>query len=151
MYSYSSASFEARIFNGKDDPQKQCLLFRHFFLPLLLTKEDARWHGCDLADNIPIRFPSLAGEELNGFIDSGGKPKVAIETQQPVGNKMYAIATSKFGRTVFFLIKMEEGWRVENALYYEDWPLAADAKCMSKFLVKPDDWHRKVEQPVCRQ
>ena len=150
MYSYSANMFEGREFGGKDDPLKHCTLLRNFFVQSLL--KIGRFSNDRVCDfGVYIRYPGLSGDSFDIYGDLGAIQRPTFSTPVVDGVRASVAATTKeFGKTVYFLVKTQSGWRVENALYYEDWPLAVDAKCMSKFLVKPDDWHRKAEQPVCR-
>lgn len=133
MYSYSANMFEGRLFNGLDNPRKQCLLLRQFFSADVLTSEDSRWHGCDIVGNVFLRYPGLASEDFDIYGASSAIKKPEFSSPKVDGGKASISAVSEFGKTVFFLTKTEKGWRVENALYYERVPTEANV-CHGHFL-----------------
>lgn len=150
MYSYTVNVFEGREFNGKDNPKRHCLIMRAFFNANLLTPEDRRWHGCEIAVDAFIRYPGLGSDQIDMYGGPSDIPKIEISVPVVENDRASVAVVSKFGRTVFFLAKTDKGLRVENALYYQDWPVV-DGKCWSKFLITPNAWHKKAEQAVCRQ
>ena len=148
MYSHSAKKFDLGEFDGKIDAAKQCTLVEEYFLKTLITHPKMS-KRC-LVGDVYIRYPGLADEDFQYHSDpaTDAKPKIG----EPVveGDKASVAVTSKFGRTVYFLTKTDEGLRIENALYYVYWP-TDDESCASNFLVKPNAWQKKAEQPICRQ
>jgi hypothetical protein len=149
MYSYSANMFEGGIFDGKDNPQKQCLLLRGFFLPNLLTPEDKKWHGCEIAVKVFLRYPGIPSEDFDIYGAPGAikKPKFSQLTVE--GAKASIAATTEFGTTVFFLTMTDKGWRIENALY-DEWPIIQDGKCRSDFLVPPSALQKRRAPAICQ-
>ena len=148
LYSYSANMFEGRIFNGKDNPQKQCVLLREFFSANVLTPEDSRWHGCDIVGNVFIRYPGLASEDFDIYGGPGAikKPKLSVPLVD--GDKASVSAVSEFGKTVYFLKRTDKGWRVENALYYDRVPTVVNA-CHGQFAKEPTSDQLK-SLPPCK-
>lgn len=149
MYSYSANMFEGRIFNGKDNPQKQCVLLREFFSPNIFTPEDSRWHGCDIVGMSFLRYPGLGSEDFDIYGSAGAIKKPNLGTPRTEGGKANISVTSEFGKVLFFLTKTDKGWRIENALY-DEWPPIEDGKCRSKFLLSPNSWQRQQAPIVCQ-
>lgn len=150
LYSYSLNMFEAGEFKGgQHDPKKSCKLRAEFFSPNLLTQPDDR-QGCQIKGMAFIRYPAFNGSEFDVYGAPGTIKKPKITVLNVEGEKSSVAVTTEFGRTVFFLTKTDKGLRVENALYYERWPLM-DEKCWSMFLAPPNAWHKKAEQAVCNK
>jgi len=145
MYSYGAGTFEFGRFNGHYDPKKFCDLMHDFFADWLLSPL-VKNQGCDIGAS--VRYPG-AGEEEMGYLAKKGQmpmPKLSIPLVE--GNKARIEATSKYGKTIFFLIKTGKGLRVENALYYEKIPTEVNV-CHGQFVKDPTPAQLK-SRPACK-
>jgi hypothetical protein len=76
-----------------------------------------------------LRYPSLGIEDIAGPYALTPLPKPKITLPVINGNKAQIeaiVKRSKFvdvgSRSVYFLTKTQDGWRIENALIFKEWP-----------------------------
>lgn len=125
LYSYSGEEFEVGRFDGKFIPTKLCDFYAKFFAPKLITKP-TNYPGCEVQLN---RYPSLGSEDLMGPYALSPLPKPQITIPIVNGDKAQIeaiVKRSKFvnvgSRSVYFLTKTQDGWRIEDFLAYPKWP-----------------------------
>lgn len=169
VYSYDPDTFENGEFNknnqpfrivrdsdgslgGNFKPKLHCELYKNFFVDALIVPEkDRTW-----CKSIFVRYPTVRGEDLGSTTRDMPLPSPKIGTpvlhedkaKVPVitgGNKDFAK-----GRTLYFLIKTQNGWRISNALLHDKWPEVKEDKCIGSFLRKPTPEERMELMPDCR-
>lgn len=132
LYSYSTSTFEFSTFGGKYQPRKGCLLVKEFFAEGLIRQVDGTCRVIPAAAG--IRYPALSAEDLSPATWMAPPPKPIVK--EIWVDKTSATVKVNFvnapGRVVFFLDKKEGGWRIANALMYENWPLNVPAEGCSQ-------------------
>lgn len=146
LYSIDSLTFEMGRFDKKYDPKKQVELQAKFFSRDVMAK-----YKNPATDNGFVRHPSLGNEDLSGIgsVDPTKNPRIL----PPVisGDTGYVdVYPNLSGRTLYFLSKTEEGWRISNAASYEVWPPYDDGKCWEPlYLLKPTPEQLALETKEC--
>jgi hypothetical protein len=74
MYSYSAGTFEYGEFQGKYEPERQCLLMEEFFLKKFISRPD-KIRSCKIGTDTYIRYPGAGSEDLSENIKKGQMPK----------------------------------------------------------------------------
>lgn len=135
----------------KYQPKLRCDFYKNFFVESLIVP-DKDHLGCN---SIRVRYPTVRGEDLSSAtrdmplpkpsigspVVQGGKAKVSVFTG---GNQDFAK-----GRTLYFLVKTSNGWRISNALRHEKWPESEDDNCAT-FAIKPAPEELMELTPRCR-
>lgn len=146
LYHIDSKMFEFGYFEGKFDPKKQAVLHANFFAKELLnTVKDVT--GVDGAGW--VRHPSSDEYQLSG--ESGPVPTKNPKMRPPVvnGDQSYVDVYPDNGRTIYFLEKASNGWRIVNTASYNLWP-RNDGTCWQPFyLVKPTPDQLSLETKEC--
>lgn len=119
-------------FNGKFDPNRGCEILRSFFIPRLISRESSS-SGCDLSGDSVwfFRFPSIDSYEIGFMEEKNRLPNYRVESihfsRAGAVAKVTIPAESSgrwvVGKSVYFLIKTSQGWRISNILAYNEWPL----------------------------
>jgi hypothetical protein len=95
-----------------------------------------------------IRYPSLNVEQLIDANAISRIPKaVFFEPRVNLGKATMDVITGP-GKTLYFLEKSVNDWRIVNALLYERWP-DEGGLCMGTFLTTPSQEQRLVESKGC--
>lgn len=133
LYAIDSTTFEMGRFGGKFNPSKQAVLHSVFFSKELLSavKDVTAVDGSGY-----VRHPSASDEDLSQI--SGTVVTKNPKMLPPVinGDKAYADVYPDGGRTIYFLKKAADGWRIINTASYKEWP-NADGFCFKPFYLVP--------------
>jgi len=86
MYSYSAGAFEFGYFQGKYEPDRQCLLMEEFFLKKLIPKPE-KDQGCDIGTRRYIRYPGVGDIELSESKKMGQMPRPKLSIPLIEGDK----------------------------------------------------------------
>lgn len=147
MYSYSAELFEFSELQGKHEPDRHCLLMEDFFVKKLISRPEKN-QGCEIGTRRYIRYPGVDDIELSESKKQGKMPRPKLSIPLIEGDKAWIEATSKYGKTIYFLIRTAKGFRIENALYYEKIPTEVNV-CHGQFLKEPTPDQLKF-RPECK-
>lgn len=172
MYSYDPDSFRYGRFSKKDgspfllnrvsenrgkyDPTKHCALIREFFDESIIDKRTIRptLIQCD-AD---YRYPNLYDEDASSATRSIDIPPPKIEFLiVSVSSAKVSVLTEgdgiSPGRSLYFLKKTDNGWRVSNVMTQSRLPKPTDERdeCYYAFAKKPSIEEFKEVAAPCRQ
>jgi hypothetical protein len=158
LYSHNGSMFEMGRFNGNYNPKKHCEFLKEFLEKNLMESNGSA--GCE---SYNMRYPSLSSEDLSGpwSLDPLPRPKIStpiIDGDRASVEVMYKLQSSASGaysgRTLYFLIKTSEGWRIENADAYEAWPPVKGSSLTEcpphEYLTTPTGDQKKREPTGCR-
>lgn len=163
VYSYDPDTFEYGNFDKKNQPFRvvrdsdgslggsykpklQCELYRNFFVDALIVPEK-KGRGCE---PIFVRYPTVGDENLGSTTRYIPLPSPKIGTPEVLDDKAKVAVITGKGRTLYFLTKTPNGWRVSNALIHQKWPEVKEDKCIGSFLQKPSPEERMELMPDCR-
>lgn len=89
--------------------------------------------NCDTTGSYadPFRYPSIDGYEIGLMEEEKRLPRYRVESTSASGSNAVIkinIPPEKderwgVGRSVYFLTKTPQGWRIANMLTYNEWPL----------------------------
>lgn len=168
-YSYDPDSFELGRFSdqkkpyllnkipknrGRYDPSKQCALLREFFDEAIITKDTRP--GPVVCD-AHFRYPNMGSEDASSETRSIDIPPPKIEKPVVNGNraKVSVLTEGGFeaGRSLYFLTKTENGWRVTNVMIQTRLPKPTDEReeCYYSFAKKPSTEEFKEVASPCRR
>ena len=148
LYSHTGNEFEGGVINGKFSREKVCDLYKNFMIEAVLIKKSG-YGGCEGRPS--LRYPSLGIEDIAGpyALNPLPMPKITLPVINGDKAQIEAIVKrSKFvdvgSRSVYFLTKTQDGWRIENALTYAEWPANPDpnADCKCNLLASPTAWQK---------
>ena len=147
LYAIDSLTFEYGYFNKKYDPERA----KREIYPKYFSKEllSAAKGVTSVYGGGYIRHPSLGSEDLSHM--SGVDPTKNPKISPPVvnGGSAYVDVYPDQGRTIYFLIKTPDGWRIINTASYNLWP-RDDGSCWEPFyLVKPTPDQQALETKEC--
>ncbi len=146
LYSIDSKTFEMGRFDGKFNLNKQAALHASFFSKDLLSSVP---DVTSVDGSGYVRHPSLGSEDLSQI--SGIDPTKNPKMRPPVvnGNSAYVDVYPDNGRTIYFLTKTPDGWRIINTASYNVWP-RNDGTCWEPFyLVRPTPEQQALETKEC--
>lgn len=173
MYSYDPDTFRYGEFSKSDgspflrnrvpkkngekyDPTKKCALLREFFDESIIEKRTIRpgLIQCD-AD---YRYPNLYDEDASPATRSIDIPAPKIESLIVNANSAKVSVLTEGegisrGRSLFFLTKTDNGWRVSNVMTQSRLPKPTDERdeCYYSFAKKPSIEEFKEVAAPCRQ
>ncbi|BAL26775.1 hypothetical protein [Azoarcus sp. KH32C] len=176
LYSYDPDSFEYGEFDsklqpfliervpshgGKYSPERHCKLLRDFFEETIIKKKPISQGRieCNVGVMGYVRFPTLGDEDhssatrfrdipkprIGSPIVSGRDAKVAVLTGD---GKTFSV-----GRSLYFLTKGDQGWRIRNFMVHTRWPDLDDKlnNCYFNFAREPSPDEEKEIPKHCRQ
>lgn len=168
VYSYDPETFEYGEFSenkqplpifdtakppkAKYQPKLRCEFLKNFFVQSLVVPDKDHF-GCE---SIIVRYPTVDGDNLSFATRYKDLPKPSIGTPVVQGDKakvaVFTGGNKDFakGRSLYFLVKTPNGWRISNALVHEKWPEVEEDRCIGTFLVKPTPEERTELMPHCR-
>lgn len=169
IYSYDPATFEnwefdsrLRPYTRKYLPNKQakflpaehCKLLKTLCVDAML-KASLPGKGCYFpVDSFHIRFPNLGDEDLSPATRESFSfaEKFAIGSPDIQGGRAKVAVFTKKARSLYFLTKTQQGWRVSNAMIHWVWPDLDDGTqhCFYKFVLPPSPEEKKEILPHCR-
>ena len=144
MYTHDPAKFEHGNFKGKYSPQEHCKLLREYFNDNMIKKTlTPTGETCDIEY---LRYPTLSSEDVSIATRIYPIPKPSISPPAINNNKAtISVITGgrgthfEKGRSLFFLTKTENGWRISNTMIHFKWPDLDDGanNCHYKFARRP--------------
>jgi hypothetical protein len=145
LYAVPENTFEFYEINGKYNPEK---VKKEIYPKYFVMEKIANIKS--ISEEIGfIRHPSLDGEDLSGM--SGVNPTKNPKMRPPVlnGESAYVDVYPDNGRTIYFITKTLDGWRIINTASYNVWP-RNDGTCWEPFyLVKPTPEQQALETKEC--
>lgn len=141
---------------GKLDPTRHCDFLRTFFEESAISKRNNRsgTTECD-AD---YRYPNLDAENLSSATRYISIPKPKINTPEVNGSwaKVSVLTEGEeisLGRSLYFMRKIEVGWRITNVMIHTKWPDVDDGthNCYYSFARKPSAEESKEIPLHCRR
>lgn len=135
MYSYSIANFELAYFDGRLNLKKHCELLKQYFQETLIRQPNIS-SGCGINEFGSIRYPALNAARTADPFDAKRVPKVIFSEPRVAEAKATMGVTAGSGRSIYFLEKVANEWRIANVLLYETWP-SADGICLALTSARP--------------
>ncbi|NMG74731.1 hypothetical protein [Aromatoleum diolicum] len=178
MYSYDPGSVEHGNFDsklqplmlnrvspggGKYNPVKQCQLLREFFEEGLIVKRQIAKEKteCSPGDVGYVLYPTLDDDNQSISTRYITIPRPEIDTPRVLGGKAsVAVFTGKSkgldyprARSLFFLTKSDQGWRISNFMLHRKWPDLDDRtnNCYFVFAREPSADEEKEIPHHCRR
>lgn len=148
MYSYSIANFELAYFDGRLNLKKHCELLKQYFQETLIRQPTIS-SGCGINEFGSIRYPALNAARTADPFDAKRVPKVIFSEPRVAEAKATMGVTAGSGRSIYYLEKVANEWRIANVLLYETWP-SADGICLGSYLSPPTAEHKKLEPRQCK-
>lgn len=181
MYSYDPETFEFGYFLKKTgapllrnqvpatysaikfQPEKTCSFLGLFFDDGVLKKKKGKSGGdnCEAPDRYPFlsddnrssvtRYEDIPAPYIKPPVIYGGRAKVEVF---PAGNKKISNPPNfDLGRNLYFLTKLESGWRITNVMIHTKWPDLDDGThhCYFSFAKTPNDEEAKEIPKHCRR
>lgn len=148
LYAVDSLTFEFGELNKKFDPKK----VNQEVYPKFFTRNffDSAKNVQSLEGFIWMRHPSMGQEDLSQIsgVNLTKNPKLLPPVVN--GNKGYAdVYSNGSGRTLYFLTKTPDGWRINNSAAYTVWP-RNDGTCWEPiYLVTPTPEQQAFETKEC--
>lgn len=165
IYSYDPATFENGVFDrqlrpytrkylpnkqAKYDPTEQCKLLKTMFIEAMLPVKSSKKE----CDPMFSRFPNLGAEDLSPATrDSlAFTEKFSIGSPIVQGIRAKVAVFTKGARSLYFLTKTDQGWRVSNEMIHWKWPDLDDGthNCYYRFVLPPSPEEKKEIFPHCR-
>lgn len=147
LYAVDSLTFEFREISGKHDPKRvNREIYPQFFSKELLgSVKDVT--GVDGAGY--VRHPSASDEDLSQLTGRTVTKNPKMLSPVVNGESAYADVFPDNGRTIYFLKKTLDGWRIINTASYNIWP-RNDGSCWEPFyLVAPTPEQQALETKEC--
>lgn len=120
LYSHGVENFEMGKFNGKYQPKKQCDLYEQFLISSLI-KVNKRGDLIQCTVEFSL-YPSMDSEDLVGPYPTNPLSHFKIVKLMANGDKASVTVIADVSKLIFFLTKAENGWRIENAITFNEWP-----------------------------
>jgi hypothetical protein len=147
LYSFSIANFELATFDSHLNLKRHCELLKLFFVESLVKQPNIS-SGCGLNEMGSIRYPSVSAEQL-GSANAAGRISKAVLSEPEINMDKATISVTTWpSRTIYFLERSLNDWRIANALLYERWP-TSDGLCRGAFLTAPTQDQKKIETQGC--
>jgi hypothetical protein len=149
MYAFSLSNFELATFEGRLNLKRHCELLKLFFAESLVKQPNIS-SGCGINELGSIRYPSVNAAQLSDTFAIGRLPKPVLSEPRVATDKAVMSVTTGDGRTIYFLDRSANEWRIVNVLLYERWP-SNTGVCLGSFLVSPTPEQKKAEPKGCSQ
>jgi hypothetical protein len=135
LYAIDPMTFEGETIGKKYDPDR----IKREIYPKFFAMDKISHIQSIVSDVGFIRHPSLSGEDIGGFGSQIPSKTPKILPPAIKGNSASVdVYPDASGRTIYFLTKTSNGWRIINSASYNMWPLRNDGTCWEPFyLVKP--------------
>lgn len=149
MYTFSLSNFELATFDGRLNLRRHCELLKLFFAEPLVKQPNIS-SGCGINEFGSIRYPSINTVQLSDAFAISRLPKPVLSEPRVASDKATMSVITGEGRTVYFLERSANEWRIVNVLLYEKW-LSDNGLCMGSYLVSPTPEQKKAEPRGCSQ
>lgn len=140
----------------KYDPARRCVLLREFFEESLIVKRPVHTSiiACD-AWYIYLNLDDENRSSVTRYIDIPA-PKIGLPVVKGNSAKVSVLTEGEEispGRSLFFLTKTDNGWRVSNVMTQSRLPKPTDERdeCYYSFAKKPSPEEFKEVAAPCRQ